>query len=331
MLTLFDAMPGVVMPVVDVLKTLSRMWQNDAAPGAEAPSAFRASQMNLVLQFGLSTPADEAVALFNQAIQFAQVYPCRIVVLCPLKDGHRDLFVQGKLFSQCYIGVSAREMCCCEALVLGYPVNGVGFLENQVSVWLENDLPVYHWMHRVPARRIEELYLPYLKLCTRVVYDSSIEGPEYTKIHWPKPESVMDLAYARLLPARQSIGQFLSSYPPLLLVQQLLRVECRHALENDGEAENLLHWQEDCLSRCAKITKEYEDVAFMTRALDPASPNALEVEWVYDGGKKHFLWSHEKNSNCVRISADFGKGAVELPQQVKPMPSERILAEALFF
>jgi len=332
MSTLFDAMPGVVMPVADVMKTLSRMWQSDAVQaGHEAPSAFRASQMNLVLQFGLSTLAEEANGVFEQAIKFAQVYPCRIVVLCPLKEGNHDMFLQGKLFSQCYIGASAREMCCCEALVLGYPVNGVGFLENQVSVWLENDLPVYHWLHRVPARRVDELYLPYFKLCTRVVYDSTIEGPEYGKIHWPKPESVMDLAYARLLPSRQSIGQFLSSYPPLLLVQDLLRVECRHAVENDTEAENLLRWQEGCLSQCAKLTKEYSDVGFSALPLDAASPNAIEVEWKYDGGKKYFRWSHAKKSDCVNISADFGKGPVELPQQVKPMLTERVLAEALFF
>jgi hypothetical protein len=123
----------------------------------------------------------------------------------------------------------------------------------------------------------------------------------------------------------------LSSYPPLLLVQELLRVECRHAPESDGEAENLLHWQEDCLAQCAKLTKEYEDVAFIARPLDAASPNALEVEWVYDEGKKYFRWSHAKSGDCVRISANFGKGPIELPQQVKPMPSERILAEALFF
>jgi hypothetical protein len=331
MSTLFDALPGVVMPVAEVMKTLSRMWQNDAQPGHDAPSAFRASQMNLVLQFGLSTSVEEAQGVFDQAITFAQVYPCRIVVLCPLKDSHQEMFLQSKLFSQCYIGLSARQMCCCEALVIGYPVNGVGFLENQVSVWLENDLPVYHWLHRVPARRVDELYLPYLKLCTRVVYDSTVEGPEYGKIHWPKPEAVMDLAYARLLPSRQSLGQFLSSYAPMLLVQDLLRVECRHAPENDTEAENLLRWQEGALTQCAKLTKEYADVAFTARLLDAASPNAIEIEWKYDGGKKHFLWSHAKKSDCVEISADFGKGTVTLPQQVKAMATERVLAEALFF
>jgi hypothetical protein len=331
MSTLFDAMPGVVMPVADVTSTLSRMWQGDAPPGHDAPSAFRASQMNLVLHYGLSTLPEEALAVFDQAIRFAQVYPCRIVVLCPLKDSHQDLFLQGKLFSQCYIGPSTRQMCCCEALILGYPLSGSGFLENQVSIWLENDLPVYHWLHRVPARRIEEFYLPYLKLCSRIIYDSSIEGPDYATVHWPRPETVMDLANARLLPVRQSIGQFLSSYPPKALVEGLQRVECRYEAGADGEAANLLRWQEDCLEKCEKLAGDFDEVAFGTRPLDAKSVNWLEVEWQFEGGVKKFLWTHAKKTDDARLTADFGKGPVELPQQVKPLVPEKVLAEALFF
>jgi hypothetical protein len=331
MSTLFDIMPGLVMPVGEVMSTVARMWQNDQPASAEGPSAFRASQMNVVLHFGLSTLPDEALALFDQAIRFAQVYPCRIVVLCPLKDTHQDLFLQGKLFSQCYIGQSTRQMCCCEAVMLGYPVNAIGFLENQVSIWLENDLPVYHWLHRVPARRIEEFYLPYLKLCTRVIYDSCVEGPDYAKVKWPRPEVVMDLAYARLLPVRQSIGQFLSSYPPETLVDGLLRVECRYEPGADGEAANLLRWQEDCLEKCAHAGEGFDEIAFGTRPLDGASPDSLEVEWQYDDGSKKFLWIHSKTDDNARIRANFGKGQVDLPQQVKPMVVERTIAEALFF
>jgi hypothetical protein len=287
--------------------------------------------MNLVLHFGLSTLPEEALAEFNQAIEFAQVYPCRIVVLCPLKETHQDSFLQGKLFSQCYIGPSTRQMCCCEALIMGYPVGATGFLENQVSVWLETDLPVYHWLHRVPARRIEELYLPYVKMCTRVIYDSCIEGPDYAKVHWPKGETVMDLAYARLLPVRQSIGQFLSSYKPAILVEGLVRIECRYQAGADGEAANLLRWQEGCLEKCAHGGDGYDEMAFSTHPLEAGSPNALEVEWQYDGGKKHFRWTQAKDSDCVNIAADFGSGPVDLPQHVKPMPQVKVLAEALFF
>jgi hypothetical protein len=332
MSTLLECLPGMALRLTDVPGTLSRMWQGDSAPGSrEEPSAFRASQMNLVLQFGLASPADEAQRVFDQAIEFAQVYPCRVLALCPVKDASDSVFVQAKLFSQCYIGPSTRQMCCCEALILGYPVNTAGFLENQVSIWLESDLPVYHWLHRVPARRIEELYQPYLKLCTRVVYDSCIEGLDYSKTPWPKSDTVMDLAYARLLPVRQSIGQFLSGYDPAALITGLTRVECRYGPGSEGEASNLLRWQEDCLDRCEKPGEHPDEVTFAAKAFALPSPNEIEVEWQYEGGKKYFLWTHAKDGDAVRIKADFGKGPVDLPQHVKPMPRVRELAEALFF
>ena len=48
--------------------------------------------------------------------------------------------MESKLFSQCYIGESHREMCCCEALLLSYKSEDFGHLANQVSIWLEGDL-----------------------------------------------------------------------------------------------------------------------------------------------------------------------------------------------
>lgn len=332
MSSLLDILPGMALKLSDVPKTLSRMWQGESTPaGSEEPSAFRASQMNLVLQFGLATTPEEAQRVFDQSIEFAQMYPCRIIALCPAKDAGDTLFTQAKIFSQCYIGPSTRQMCCCEALILSYPVNVAGFLENQISIWMESDLPVYHWLHRVSARRIEELYIPYLKLCTRVIYDSSIEGPDYAKAPWPKPDAVTDLAFARLLPVRQSIGQFLSGYTSEALITDLAHVECRYAPGADGEANNLLRWQESCLDHCEKPGEHPDDVSFTAKPLDANSPNELEVEWQYSNGKKNFLWASAKDCDGVRLRADFGKGPVDLPQHVKPMGKVRELAEALFF
>jgi hypothetical protein len=331
MSNLLDALPGMTLRLTEVPGMLSKMWQGEPGSGGEAPSSFRASQMNLVLHFGLATTPEEAQRVFDQAIEFDQVYPCRIVALCPVKEANDNVLLQAKLFSQCYIGPSTRQMCCCEALMLGYPVHTPGFLENQVMVWLEGDLPVYHWLHRVPARRIEEIYLPYLKFCARVIFDSCIEGPEFAKTHWPKPDMVMDLAFARLLPMRQSIGQFLSGFEPAALIAGLTRVECRYAYGAEGEAANLLHWQECCLDHCEKSGEHSDEVAFSTKLLEPNSPNAIEVEWQFEDGKKNFQWTHAKECDGVNIRADFGKGQVNLPQHVKSMPRVRELAEALFF
>src|SRR5690606_31892939 len=122
-----------------VTKTLREMWKVSHDSGQDAPSEFRASQMNLILHFGLSTTGEEARKAFDSAVSFAQRYPCRIIVLCPEEKKEGESILEGKLCSQCFIGDDQRQMCCCEALILSYPTKESGFLDNQVSIWLESE------------------------------------------------------------------------------------------------------------------------------------------------------------------------------------------------
>tara|TARA_A100001015_G_scaffold12737_1_gene14995 strand:+ start:785 stop:946 length:162 start_codon:yes stop_codon:yes gene_type:complete len=46
---LIDELPGLELPVGEVTDRLELMWESDAL---DSPSAFRASQMNVVLHFG---------------------------------------------------------------------------------------------------------------------------------------------------------------------------------------------------------------------------------------------------------------------------------------
>ena len=137
---LIDVLPGLHLPVSEVTDRLEHMWESDASG---SPSAFRASQMNVVLHFGWEVTPEEAHERFDTLLAFAQRYPSRIIVLCPSRS-ISDGSMRAKLFSQCYIGDTHREMCCCEALLLAYQPENCGHLGNQVSVWLEPDLPSYH-------------------------------------------------------------------------------------------------------------------------------------------------------------------------------------------
>ena len=144
--SIFECLPGQVMPLEELMDTLSSMWRVSPEHAAEAPSGFRASQMNLVLHFGIKTATEEALARFDTAIRFAQKYPCRLVVLSPEGEAKGSPQLRAKLFSLCYIGKTAREMCCCEALILGYSAGVADLLKDQVSIWLEADLPIYYWL-----------------------------------------------------------------------------------------------------------------------------------------------------------------------------------------
>lgn len=332
MASIIDHLPGLRLPVADVTSFLSHMWNQDLDQRNADHSAFRASQMNLVLHFGLATPPEEARERFDTAVAFAQRYPCRIIVLCPETEASGEELLEGKLFTQCYIGEDLRSMCCCEALMLSYPPNEDGFLENQVSIWLESDLPTYHWFNRVPLDRISRQYLDFVRQARRVVYDSTIEPDGFVQLDWPHPRRLHDLARARLLPVLQSIGQFLSSYDPARLVGGLvgIRVGCRR--EVSGEGRQLLAWVRGCIRGCCEQSGVAADsITFACETVEADDAGLLRMDWTYATEDRHFSWELERETQRACIRADFGQGAIEHPQNVKRLPGALALSEALFF
>lgn len=337
---IFDVLPGEVHSVKGVMDELSRMWNVNVPDGEASPVEFRASQMNLVLHFGLRTTREQALDAFNSAIGFAQRYPCRIVVLCPRGRELSDKLLEGKLFAQCYIGETMRDMCCCEALMLGYPTRVAGFLDNQVSIWLENDLPTYHWFFRIPAERVINTHTDFIRRCRRIIFDSSLEDEDYLQIPWERPEAVVDLAYARLLPVRQSLGQFLSSFSPERLLEGLERVEVKCSVHMRGEGRHLLNWLRNCLEDCAKRGGHALEVAFSQDSCcevedcsNCSGGHCLEALWHYqEGSGKHFEWSLSGKQSDAHIDANFGRGGeIRFPMKVRLLSGEKALPEALFF
>ncbi|GEM_PF-98071 len=330
---LIDALPGASMPVAAVPEALARMW--DVSPGAEtgAPSAFRALQMNLILHFGVKTSADEARAQFDTAVEFGQHYPCRIIVLCPEPEERDDEeAMKGKLFSQCYIGPSHREMCCCEALILGYGTRDAGFLEDQVSIWLEGDLPVYYRVHRVPTEIVRGRYLPFLRSCSRVVYDSAVDGSFLEELPWPRPGILRDLAWARILPLRQSLGNFLSGFDPGAIVSDLRSCRVRASAARWNEAQNLMCWMWGGVEACrAAVGADHPFPEFEIERLPESEGSSIEIAWRYTDGNRFFRWRHNAESRVSILSANLTGQTVELPLPIRSLAAHEALAEALFF
>lgn len=320
------------MPVEDVTRTLRHMW--DVVPGEKglAPSDFRASQMTLVLHFGLETTAAEVAERFAAAIAFAQRYPSRIIVLCPARpDENRDL-LEAKLFSQCYIGSHQRDLCCCEALILGYSTDESNFLENQVSLWIEADLPVYHWLNRVPAERISGYYLSFIRRCRRVLIDTSIECDALKSVQWPEPDRVRDLAQARILPFRQQIGQFLSSLPVKVICGRggRLKFSCEDSLV--PEVRHLADWIFSCLDdACRKCSGDCRGCSEVGIESGLSAGSGVELCWYDRGGKlviEGTMVPEEKHGELFCHLDGFRR---ESQFHLEPLKPEQALAEALFF
>lgn len=324
MAEVFYSLPGVELPVQEVTRRLDTMWEGDSDTGTV--SSFRAVQMNVILHFGFDVTVEDAKARFDTLIRFAQRYPTRIIVLCPTRE--EDCGMSAKLFSQCYIGETHREMCCCEALLLRFKPEDHGYLANQVSVWQESDLPVYHWFSGTRAHRIEKYYASLVATARRCVHDSNVDPEDLNRLSWPDPDAVYDLADARLLPVRQSIGQYLSGYSMEQLSQGLESVKISYCKAMVGEAKHLKAWVQECLSGGSddRLEPEFSVVEMTCSGLK----DGLAMEWTYSD-ERYLKWRKYIDGSRGEIEANLGKGLDRIPTQIKPLEPEHALAEALFF
>lgn len=329
--SIFATLPGIEIPVADIAATLSDIWETPASSVSPAPSEFRATQMNLILHFGLGTEAAEAREIFETALRFSQRYPSRIIVLCREDLAREKMLMTSKLFSECYIGKSGRDRSCCEAIILSYPQEGKEFLENQVSILLDTDLPTYYWQHRFQAAHCLTNYGFFLNISRRIVYDSRRELPEVCDIEWPRPELVRDLACASILPVRQAVGQFLSGFSPQELVSGLKGARVCHSATTAAEARCLLEWVRHCLTECAAQADDASrQIDFSTCPSKQRDGYVLEIHFDYED-QRFFRWVAHRESKIAEIDADFGRGKSHIPTTLKFFSAEAALAEAFFF
>jgi hypothetical protein len=322
----FDVLPGIVLPVREATGRLASMWEvNDP----NFSLTFHASQMNVVLHFGLNIELEWAREQFEALVRFAQRYPCRIIVLCP-SSADLGSSMESKLFSQCYIGESHREMCCCEALILRYNPLDSESLFNHLSIWLEGDLPTYSWFSDVPTERFESHLEAMQKLgVRRCVFNRSDELNELTALDWPDEYQISDLAEAFLLPVRQIIGQFLSRYPVDVICEGLKAVRVRYSGVS-GESCALIEWVKSCLNECGKRRVDIVfQPEFVSEEIEPNSDYSLEMKFTYDN-EKYFVFGRSDDDLKSELSANFGGSDEFVCVPIKPLKLEQALAEAFF-
>jgi glucose-6-phosphate dehydrogenase assembly protein OpcA len=324
----FNALPGIEVPVGAISKNLEKMWRDTAAKGGPAPEAEsgKATQVNFVLHLGFATTPADALEQFQTAVAFSRRYPCRVVVLCPLPVDDRTTEMRAKVYGECHLGKSKGDTRCCEFVMLSYPQSARAFLENQVSVCLSTDLPLYYWAHRFSSSARLNEYQFLLNRSKRVMFDTSLVEMSAVSFPWPRPEAVRDLVYARMLPIRQTIGQFLSGYAPASLVKELKSVRVDHGPELAAEGRVLLAWTQERLALCG-VSPEVE---FRNQALAGSKTRILELHFEY-ADKRRFDWRGDLTHGSAQFEAELGAGRVALSAAVSLLSPEAALSEAMFF
>jgi len=327
--SLFNALPGIDVPVGGIAKGLAQMWTEAEAAGGPAPSStdVKATQVNLVLHFGFSTTVEDALARFQDALRFSVRYPSRVVVLCPLKDDGGRTDLRAKVYGECFLGKSRGDTRCVEIVMLSYPLSARKFLESQVSICLSTDLPLYYWVHRFSSSARLNDYQYLLSRSKRVIIDSGLAPDDAMTFPWPRPDAVRDLVHARLLPVRQSLGQFLSAFSPAMLLDGLRGVTVAHAPAVSAEGKVLLVWLKDRLNACGPDAAK---VKTTLEVLPEDANGSFKVHFDY-ANQQRFDWRGDLKHGNACTEASFGCETIEMPGAISLLSPEAALAEAMFF
>jgi glucose-6-phosphate dehydrogenase assembly protein OpcA len=321
----FDALPGLEVPVDRIRRSLAELWREDAAPaGAEDA---KATQVNFVLHLGFATTPEDAVAQFRTVVRFAQRYPARVVVLCPLHHDVSGPLIRAKVYGECFLGRTPSDRRCVEFVMLSYSRGARPFLENQVSICLSTDLPLYYWAHGFSesSRMADYRYL--LGRSKRVLLDSARAPAEALDYPWPNRAVIRDLAYCRVLPVRQGVGQFLAGYAPEAIVAGLRRVTVSHGGGLAAEAQVLAGWIGRRLAACGVAPGSELRIQVAAGKEDAG----LGFDFEYAGGAKFFRWRGNLAAGQADFEADLGGGRTHLGAGVSLLRPEQALSEAMFF
>jgi len=285
--------------------------------------------MNLIIHFGFGCDPKEALELFYSVLKFSRRYPCRVIALCGAENSwDADTNMVCKIFSECYIGESGKDMSCCEALVFGYSLADRQYLENQISVFLESDLPTFYWPYRFDSPDLLSSYQVFFKNAERIIFDSRQANYLLDEVDMPDLSKVHDLAYSRLLSVRQAIGQFLSAYPVDEILIGIEEVVLSGDVHFKAEGRSLMKWIESVF--VSAIGEEGTKKVVFSQHETQGDSQQIQLVFTY-GNENSLECILDLEENEARIEADFGGTTNSVVAAIRMLEPEEALAEALFF
>jgi hypothetical protein len=267
-MSLFHQLPGVYLPLRDI-GAIRRVWWSE---GNDWQEAFQVCQFNLVLHYGYENNTEQALQWFQEACALTQDFPCRIWVICPEKEGFEG--IEAKIFGICHLNRKAQKGGICEAIILRSSTNALPRLYDWVSLYSDNDLPLY--LLSIKAGELLNLKAAqdFLRHSKALLWDSSLEPSLAVSGH-----QQLDLAWIRCWPIQRALGYFLAHYPPEVLVNGLERIELHYHPAWKGAAKVLGEWILSALRHCQSLRGTQESIAFEGRVIENPQGLTFEMQW----------------------------------------------------
>lgn len=312
-------------------QTLSKTWT--IKDTKQQSKTSYASQMTLVLFSGPDLDDASATRLLDTLAAFSKNYPCRVLWML-LEEKIEDTWsVRAKLQAYSHLSTNTGGTCC-EIIMLECSVKlDRQFLTGLLSTCIHTDLPVYFWIQQMRAEHLHCIPQDIKPLrCTVIDSSKELQLLELLKKTLPPTSIFKDLAYARSLPTRQAIGQFLSSYAPATLIKDLEGVTIEFEESKSGEAHHTLEWARHCIETCAEQAgHSVKTVFFKKISLSEKDANcALKLNFSYSSDKS-FQWSCCEAQGLATIEAKLDSTARSYALPLRPVAPAWALADALFF
>ena len=321
-------MTGIPVAVSAIEQELARIWSGMVDPRAKDTRAvLRARTLNLVVYLPPTAPPVEDLAA--ALAEFTALYPGRVILLLD-RSSAPDEPITAAVQVRCRVGQPGQRHVCEEQIVLAIRREAEREVGSHVLTLLCPELPVFLWWWG-DLVEVDRLFRRLSQNADRVVFDSAtFTSPESGLIQLAELArgrrrlAAGDLAWTRLEPWRQLVGQFFDTPVTASLFPEIERVRIAVSGANGAPPNRLpallfagwlasrLGWEREraaggeAVYRAADgpvvLRVEVESAAVLPGWTESHSGGLDAVEIVFRAGAAAFAIERAAEPGCVRVT-----------------------------
>jgi len=176
---------------------------------------------------------------------------------------------------------------------------------------------------------ITEKYTEFIKRSNRAIYDSELDCENLDCGDISRFKNLRDLADARILPYKQSIGQILSTFGLEQIFNGLQGMSLVYQPCFKGSATQIKSWLETCLNDPVISDGMKANLDIELRECEKGGAE-FELSFNYDNDQ-WFRWKRCSDHKHSEVSIQLDNRKIDSTVVVSAFPPAQALSEAIFF